>query len=164
MLATNNKPVIREQTHALWRRLRLIRFAETITAEERDSGLAEKLQGELAGILNWALAGCRIYLEAGLATLESVRKETKDYRSDEDPLADFLEELCVLEAGASQAAQPLFQAYKNLCDSTGQKPLTQAWFSRVLLQRGIVRSARTNRSRGDYGGIRLRRTDEPRET
>ena len=159
-LATNNRPVVREQTHAFWRRLRLIPFVETITAEEKIPDLGEKLkEEELSGILNWALAGCRLYLEEGLVTPESVVSATSDYRVDEDPLADFLDSYCVLETEASQPPAPLYQAYKNSCDSNGQKPLTPAWFSRVLVQKGIVRTNRASGSRGDYTGIRLRRTD-----
>ena len=71
-LGTKKLPTVREQTHALWRRLRLVRFGEVIPEDERDPESLEKLRDEMPGILNWALDGCRRYLEHGLHTPDTV--------------------------------------------------------------------------------------------
>ena len=156
-LDTNNKPVIREQTYGMWRRIRLVPFMETISAEERIPDLGKKLRSEeLPGILNWALEGYRIYCEqGGLQTPASVVQQTADYQSDEDPIGDFISAMCALEEGATVTPKDLREAYTTWCESTGEKPLTPGWFSRLLSQRGIVRSGRTNSNRGDYIGLRL---------
>src|SRR5215469_12813965 len=50
-LAVNHKPVIRGTDHAIWRRVRLIPFDVTMSAEQQDKTLPEKLEAERAGIL-----------------------------------------------------------------------------------------------------------------
>ena len=156
-LDTNNKPVIREQTYGMWRRIRLIPFLETISAEERIPDLGKKLRSEeLPGVLNWALEGYGIYCEqGGLQTPASIVQQTADYQSDEDPIGDFISAMCVLEEGATVTSKELREAYAAWCESTGEKALAPGWFSRSLSQRGIVRSGRTTNSRGDYTGLRL---------
>ena len=54
-LATNHKPTIRGDDHAIWRRIRLIPFAVTIPEAEQDGDLGAKLAEERAGILKWAV-------------------------------------------------------------------------------------------------------------
>ena len=156
-LDTNNKPVIREQTYGMWRRIRLVPFLETISVEERIPDLGKKLRSEeLPGVLNWALEGYGIYCEqGGLQTPASIVQQTADYQSDEDPIGDFISAVCVLEEGATVTSKELREAYTAWCESTGEKPLAPGWFSRSLSQRGIVRSGRTTSSRGDYTGLRL---------
>ena len=160
-LDTNNKPVIRDQTHAMWRRIRLVPFVETITSQEKILDLGDRLRAEeLPGILNWALEGYRIYREQGLVTPGSVTAATSDYRTDEDPLGEFLSTCCLLEEGASQPSGLLFQAYRNWCESMGPKALDSRWFGQSLAQQGINREARSKSSRGSYIGIRLRKVGD----
>ena len=68
LLATNHKPRVKDNTHAMWRRMRLIPFEIQIADHEQDPALVDKLLAELSGILNWhwrgvphgnAPAGCR---------------------------------------------------------------------------------------------------------
>src|SRR5215218_4665651 len=50
-MAVNHKPEVRGTDTAIWRRIRLIPFTETIPPGEQDKKLPEKLRGELSGIL-----------------------------------------------------------------------------------------------------------------
>jgi len=160
-VATNNRPVIREQTHALWRRIRLVPFVETITAEEKNPDLGEHLRAEeMPGILNWALEGYRIYCEDGLITPQAVIDETEAYQSDEDPLGDFLAATCVLDAEATIPLSALNHVYKGWCETNGQRAKDVRWLGRMLTQKGYQRTARTRESRGDIIGIRVTRVGE----
>ena len=152
-LGTNNLPTVREQTHALWRRLRLVRFGEVIPEEERDPDLPGKLSDELPGILNWALEGCLRYLEHGLHTPLTVLEATSSYQSDEDPLDEFLSTCCTMQPDASTLASNLYAGYKTWAETAGVKPKGSSWFGRLLTQKGID-LARTGRQRF-YLGIRL---------
>lgn len=160
-LATNNRPVIREQTKGLWRRIRLIPFVETITAEERIADLGEFLQAEeMPGILNWALDGYRIYCEVGLITPQAVIDETEAYQSDEDPLGDFLTATCVFDPEAIIPLSTLNHVYKGWCETNGQRAKDVRWLGRILAQKGFYRTARTRESRGDIIGIRVKDVGE----
>ena len=82
VLRTNDKPIIRSDSYATWRRMQLIPYTATIPEKDQDKKLTEKLQCELPGILNWALEGVRAYLADGLETPKSGRYAVSDSRSD----------------------------------------------------------------------------------
>jgi putative DNA primase/helicase len=65
VIVSNNRPVIRETKHAVWRRVRLVPFEVIIPEAERDTQLTEKLKAEWSGILSWLVAGYR-YARSGL--------------------------------------------------------------------------------------------------
>lgn len=60
ILITNNKPVISERTHAIWRRLRLVPFDNVVADKDQDKALPEKLRAESSGILLWLIQGCLV--------------------------------------------------------------------------------------------------------
>src|SRR5215213_4388400 len=91
-LATNHRPEVRGTDHAIWRRIRLVPFEETIPKDEQDKKLAEKLRGEMPGILAWIVQGCLAYQQDGLGEPDKVRAATLDYRSEMDVLAGFIED------------------------------------------------------------------------
>ena len=68
----NHKPEVKGTDEGIWRRMRLIPFTVTITEEEKDTELPEKLRGELSGILAWAVRGCMEWQRVGLAEPEAV--------------------------------------------------------------------------------------------
>src|SRR4029077_3314999 len=50
-LSTNHRPVIREVTHAMWRRVLLFVWAVEIPVEAQDLALKDRLLAELPGVL-----------------------------------------------------------------------------------------------------------------
>jgi P4 family phage/plasmid primase-like protien len=73
LLRTNHKPIIRGTDLGIWRRINNVPYLVTITEEEKIVRFREdKLMPELPGILNWALAGLKQYLETGLQPPEAV--------------------------------------------------------------------------------------------
>jgi putative DNA primase/helicase len=65
-LAVNDKPRVEGTDEGIWRRIQEIPFTYSVPEAERDLELAARLREELPGILNWALAGCRVWDEEGL--------------------------------------------------------------------------------------------------
>lgn len=58
ILCGNHLPVIRDQSTGFWRRLQIVPFGVHIPTGERDGLLAKKIiDNELAGVLNWSIAG-----------------------------------------------------------------------------------------------------------
>ena len=103
-LATNHKPTIRGDDHAIWRRIRLIPFSVTIPEAEQDGELGAKLAEERAGILKWAIEGCLAWQRDGLQTPEPVRTATADYRADMDRLGQWIDERCIVTPTAKVQA------------------------------------------------------------
>lgn len=95
LLATNHKPEIRGTDHAIWRRIRLVQFKRTFSEEEQDKNLTEKLTAELPGILNWALAGHKLYQQQGLVPPKCVEEATKSYKNEMDVIGEWIDENCV---------------------------------------------------------------------
>ncbi len=96
-LYTNKKPNIHGTDIGIWRRIRMIPFDLKITEENKDKDLPKKLEGELPGILNWALEGCRKWQEAGLNTPQKVLDATNTYQLEEDDIGQFIEDHCVID-------------------------------------------------------------------
>jgi putative DNA primase/helicase len=139
-LATNHKPVIKDSSWAIWRRIRLIPFTVQIPEKEQDRQLPEKLQAELPGILAWMVRGCLSWQREGLSVPEEVNKATGEYRQEMDELGDFLEERCVVDPEESATAKGLYQAYGEWAEEAGERrPLSQKAFGTALAERGFER-------------------------
>jgi putative DNA primase/helicase len=127
---------VRGTDTAIWRRIRLIPFTETIPPEEQDKKLPEKLRAERAGILAWAVEGCLEWQRDGLQAPDEVRKATGEYRAEMDVLGAFLKECCSTASGCKVSAKDLYDAYKLWCEETGERHETQRKFVSQLNERG----------------------------
>jgi putative DNA primase/helicase len=121
-IATNHRPTIDDDSFGTWRRVQLIPFNERIASDECDPDLAEKLTVELAGILNWAIAGAIEWTHGGLKPPAAISAATRSYRDAEDALAAFLEERCNLGADFSELTSDLWKAYLAYASRNGEKP------------------------------------------
>lgn len=114
-LATNRKPIVRDDSQGFWRRIHLIPFTQTFVGRE-DKDLKNKLRAEAAGILAWLVRGCLEWQREGLNPPRAVRAATEEYRRESDPLTPFFEARCVLAVDARVKASELYAAYQNWCD------------------------------------------------
>jgi P4 family phage/plasmid primase-like protien len=136
-MAVNHKPQVKGGETAIWRRIKLISFTETIPAAEQDKRLPEKLRTELAGILRWAVEGCLEWRREGLQEPTAVTDATAEYRLDMDILAGFLEERCVVDSDAWAKFADLYGAYTAWCEEAGEKAETKRRFGERLKERGF---------------------------
>lgn len=138
-LGTNHKPVIRGTDNAIWNRIRLLPFTVTIPEHEQDKELPNKLRAELPGILTWAVRGCLDWQRYGLGLPDEVRSATDSYRAEQDVIAGFLQDSCIIDRQASVTAKALYEAYKRWCDDTGEYTSSQRRVGTSLTERGFVR-------------------------
>lgn len=118
ILATNTKPIVADNSFGFWRRLKLVPFTRCFDGSARDEHLEDYLrENEGPGILNWLLAGCRAWQAHGLGEPAAVRDATDEYRTDSDPIADFVAEFCESDVTAVTRASELFEAYGKWADS-----------------------------------------------
>jgi putative DNA primase/helicase len=136
VIAANHRPVVYGTDNGIWRRLRLVPFNVTIPPERQDKGLAERLRKELPGILTWCLAGCREWLERGLAEPPIVLGATDGYREEQDVLADFLADCCIVDPHERVSAGRLYAAYAEWCRGNGHDADNSTVFGRKLGERG----------------------------
>ncbi len=153
----NHKPIITDTTHAAWRRLKLIPFNFKVPENEIDDDLQTKLEMELPGILNWAIAGCLEWQNQKLNEPKVVTDAVAAYRHDSDILADFIEDCCccTLEPLATVPKCELKEAYENWCKDNGQEPVTRNTFKNRLTEKGIGEHKGTGGQRS-WTGISLK--------
>src|SRR5215208_1617503 len=154
-MACNHKPQVRGTDNAIWRRIRLVPFTETIPPAEQDKHLPDKLRQERAGILAWAVEGCREWRREGLQAPDEVRQATGAYRAEMDVLGAFLRECCELGPEKNVAARDLYAAYKMWCEEGGERPESKRKFGSRLTDRGGFERYRG----GADGGHRWRGVD-----
>jgi len=155
-LSTNHKPEIRGTDSAIWRRIRLIPWAVAIPSAEQDRKLAEKLRGELAGVLAWAVEGCLEWRRQGLRAPEEVRQATREYRAEMDVLAAFLGDCCRRDEEEMAFAGELWDAWKRWCEETGERPESQKRFGGRLSERGFLNDRDSRTGRKVWFGLSLR--------
>lgn len=151
----NYKPTITESTLALWRRLKLIPFSHTVLDKDRDLDLGEKLKKELPGILAWAVRGCLTWQAVRfLIDPEAVANATRDYRSEEDLIADFISDKCILDTEASTDQASMKKAYHQWCEDNSIMPLGPKKFATRLIEKSCQK---TRNSMGRFwSGIMLK--------
>jgi putative DNA primase/helicase len=136
-LGTNNKPIIKGNDYAIWRRIKLVPFKMTIPPEERDRDLLNKLKKEASGILNWALKGCLDWRKHGLGIPAEVTEATDEYRQEMDLLSNFIGECCIEGPGERVSSSDLYRVYSKWCEENGEFQLKQASFGRKLREKGF---------------------------
>ena len=136
-LAANHKPAIRGTDYAIWRRIRLIPF--NVKFSRPNKHMAEDLKSEMAGILNWAIAGCLEWLENGLREPLKVMKAVAEYRNEMDVIGTFISDHCVVVEFAKGSSSALYGKYQEWCKETGEYQVSQRKFGLCLTERGFVR-------------------------
>ncbi|HHB90061.1 MAG TPA: hypothetical protein ENK60_01990 [Anaerolineae bacterium] len=160
ILSANFRPQAESDYIALWDRIQLlpfeVRFVDDPKEGERrkDPELKDKLLEELPGILAWAVRGFMDFIARGqrLDPPDSVKLATEAYRRENDTVARFIEEACIVEDGARVRAQEIHNAYLAWCEEEGEKPIRKQDFAKKMKERfGYVRSKGSR----FYVGIRL---------
>jgi len=133
----NYLPVVIDNTLSVWRRFRLIPFNIEIGEDERINDLMRLLEDELPGILAWEVEGYLEWQRIGLAEPPIVMQATADWQREQDPLADFIEDYCFIQASTKISKQLLRTAYEQWCGKNSSKPIELKSFKRALTDRGI---------------------------
>lgn len=152
-ISGNHKPYIQGNDIGIWRRIRLVPFVVTVPPEKQDKELSQKLIGESAGILNWALEGCKLWLDEGLGTCKVVDDATKEYRHDMDVIARWIDEWCTEDANATVQSNELYNSFKSWAMENGEYTPNTRKFKQKLLERGILHKRTSSGS--VYLGLKL---------
>jgi putative DNA primase/helicase len=170
VLCTNHCPEVSGTDHAIWRRLALVPFkvrfwdpdkGESGAAElMQDKTLLERLKGEAAGILAWCVRGCLDWQEHGLKLPAEVLAATRRYRIEEDSVAAFIDDCCILEERNRVSATELYFAYYFWCQKQGRDEICMRIFGQIVGNR--FDKVRSNGSW--YLGVGLRKENEKHDT
>lgn len=104
--------------------------------------MEEKLTAELPGILAWAVQGCLAWQRDGLPIPKAVHDATEEYREQQDILAAWLKDCCIVKKLADAKAADLYASYSAWCEANGERPEPQRRFGMRLTERGFQRQRR----------------------
>ncbi len=158
--ATNYKPMIDANDEAAWDRVYLIPFDVRIPDREQDKQLLDKLRAELSGILAWAIEGCFAYLQSGLNAPAKVKAATKEYRAENDLIAEFLEEKCAFDPDRTASSSILYSVFDGWLMTHGEESMPQKTFVRHLEARGFSRKREAGTGRVLLNGLCFKGDEE----
>lgn len=134
ILSGNHKPIIRDDSDGIWRRVHLVPFDIQIPESEVDPDLPLKLRQEKAGIFAWMVKGALEYLNEGLRPPDTIRAATAEYREESDPIGAFLRSGCEITGADVDATTPeeMYNGYCMFARREGLPEFKSSTFSRRL--------------------------------
>lgn len=137
ILSGNHKPIIRDDSDGIWRRVHLVPWEIQIPEDEVDRDLPRKLRAERSGIFLWMVRGALDYLQRGLQVPAGVTAATAEYREESDPIGAFIRNACHVTGSDADRETPeeLFNAYMRYAKREGLAEFKQATFSKRLPDR-----------------------------
>jgi putative DNA primase/helicase len=154
ILVTNNKPQIKEDNEAVWRRLRLVPFKYTVPEPDRDASLPLKLRVESSGILAWLVRGCLRWQQSGLPVSTAVNMATQDFREQANSFLAFVRGCCELDSAARCRTADLHETYSEWCTHQGLHPQDPQCTAQILTDNGCF--SRKFRGQWHWFGIGLK--------
>lgn len=136
-LSTNFIPAFRGDDDALRRRLRVVPWEKTLTDEQIDNTLEERIEAdELDGILNWMVMGCREYVlnKCVVSVPFSIANATAETADDSDPVGLWARERLVFGEGHKSFTQDLHDDFVEFFRRRwpGQQAMPDRAFGRSL--------------------------------
>ena len=136
-IAANHRPIIKGNDEGIWRRVLRIPWNRQIPKDRKDPFFLDKLKEEAPGILAHLVRGCMAWQADGLRSPEKISLATGEYREEMDVLADFMEEICLVDAEVRVPQKELYLKYTEWCDELKQKPQNYRLFNRQLKERNF---------------------------
>lgn len=162
-MATNHRPDIPADDDAIWERVKLIPFVNTIPAHEKNEKLESLIRNqELPAIAASIVYGCELWQKEGLAVPEAVRTATQEYQNDQDTFKQWLEERCEFVMGDEVTALTKFtQDYRDYCKDNRRRMITSRIFTdRLLALEGVGQATARSKQKG-VTGLTLIQPTEP---
>jgi len=157
-LAANHQPTVRDNDPAMWRRLKVVPFENSVSADARDSKMKHHLTDPVeAGpaVLAWMVCGALKWQKSGLREPSVVTQATSQYRSTMETFSEFVEECCVEGPEHWVQSDLLFEEHERWSrENIEQSPQSQRAISKLLRKRGCEPTKR-NQKRG-WQGIGLK--------
>jgi len=162
-LMCNHAPRVPHDDDACWRRIYVIPFTVSLSAEERDPSVKQRLRTDPAtqsAVLRWMVDGAIAWHRDGLKPPQVVKAATTAYRREQDELADFIADYCRCGPDLWVASRDLRQAYESYCRDCGVlRPMSPRVFWPRLTALGFKAETRSHvrgwrgitTARGDAG-------------
>jgi len=128
-IGTNHAPNVRDDSAALWRRVRLIPFTRQFLGTDADPNVEGNLRNEAPGILAWAVRGIVERYEREPEVPQAVKAATQAYRAEQDVISTFVNDECETGPMHSVSIKRLYAAY--VCFTGGHCETKRAFCDRI---------------------------------
>ncbi|GAG42495.1 unnamed protein product, partial [marine sediment metagenome] len=162
MIACNSIPTFTDKSMGTWRRLKIVPFGRVDTSVV-DTELDEKLEAELPGILNWAIAGLKDLREnKGFVVPDKSLELWERQKEESNPAGMFLRESYFWEPQDMFGVSPIaiYRTYRKWCTAKGYNPMSDRNFGKEI-RRAFPNVAKQRLGTGTsrhyaYPGLRLK--------
>ena len=138
-IAARTLPAVHTFSASTWHRLKVLPFPVSFVGRE-DYDLPAKLADCAPAILAWVVQGCLLWQRQGLSEPACLQQARSSYQYQQDELADFLLDCCILSPDERVKAGELYEAYQLWTRFTNEKPtFTLKTFGLSILARGYRR-------------------------
>jgi putative DNA primase/helicase len=148
IFATNALPRFKDKSRGVWRRLIVMPFRVSIPEGQENETLAQELEAEVGGILNWALRGlCRLLENQRFSPCSVCAAARSEHQFDCDPVAQFLDESGLYPppeppVPRKVTAAALYKQYADWCREVNRCPLSSNEFNRRIAKLPGVQKGR----------------------
>lgn len=139
-LAVNTLPEVSGADDGIYRRIKIIPFELSVEDKQLDMALPEKLKGEKAGILAWAVEGFQRWYGNKLIEPACVNDASEDFRATMDTIGSFLKDVCERKSGVRIPKSSLFTSYQRWAKEACIDPVGLNQFGTLIRQQGIKES------------------------
>jgi putative DNA primase/helicase len=141
--AANRVPEIEYDDDAFYRRWLHVRFPNTIPKDDRDGQLMEKLNGELPGILNWALEGYARLREQDGFTKELQIEDKRDlWKAHGHSVDRFMQTQAERVSGSEHPKDKVYNAYESFCAENNIPVKAKQTFTKYLKREYNITTSR----------------------
>ena len=156
--AMNEAPKIREHGSGIFRRIQIVKFPPL--GGRKNPAVKERIMTlELPGILNWAIEGLKRLRERDRFDVpQSVRVAVEEFAYSNDPVAQFLDDMCERSHEYREGKQRLYDTYSKWCSKTGHKPKNRGSFKEDLDRLGLPEKAVNGKRQ--FHGVKISNSPE----
>ena len=125
-LCTNYSPAPTDGGDAAtWNRLRRVPFNNQIPLDQRDPAVKRALENPHSdackAFLSWAVAGVVSWNKSSLGSCAAVDASTSEYKTESQPLGDFIEDCCNIGPENTVNSAAIYDAYLSWCKAQSNK-------------------------------------------
>jgi P4 family phage/plasmid primase-like protien len=150
MFAMNSLPLAKGDTSfGFIRRFLIVKFEKTIPEDQVNLNLANELEGELSGILNFAIEGAlRLVAQKRFTYSDKINAAIQAYQSDINPVQCFVDDCGIKHNENGRIThEQLFLIYKTWCDKEGNQARNKRYLIHELDRLGFQKY-KNNTDRG----------------
>jgi putative DNA primase/helicase len=153
MLLSNEMPTLYDSSDAINTRFLILQLSNSFLGKENHK-LVDQLTEELPAIAKWCVEGYKRLIERGrFAEPDTSTEARKEWYEENNPLAQFVEDRCILGADEKVEMTQLYELYKNWSEARGIPVMAANALSRRLSAQlvGKVRKGKSGSVRYMYG-------------